>query len=156
MASASRLFARAVGWHRHAGSCVLEIEAQAQAMAAGEAVADDAAREQLRWSTRLHQLAEAGLRGWLGQRLGPALLDLPVGEQSRPDRTMYIRLGDARLFSDSGFAAIVPFLGAGHISIDTDVREPAVAAWYRGILLRVVAAMPEGALRVLPVDGATL
>jgi DNA segregation ATPase FtsK/SpoIIIE, S-DNA-T family len=156
VASASRLFARAVGWHRHAGSCVLDLKEQLQAMEADEAVSEDAAREQLRWSTRLHQLAEAGLHGWLGQRLGPALLDLPVGEQARPDRTMYIRLGDARLFSDSGFAAIVPFLGSGHIGIDTDVRDPAVAAWYRGILLRAVAALPDGALRVLPVDGATL
>jgi hypothetical protein len=55
-----------------------------------------------------------------------------------------------------GFAVAVPFLGVGHVAVDRDARDPRVAGWMRGLLLRAVAALPDGALRVLPVDGATL
>lgn len=69
---------------------------------------------------------------------------------------MPIRLGDTTPVAGSGFSVVAPFVGAGHLAIDSDARDPAVARWLRGVLLRVLAALPEGVLQVAAVDGATL
>jgi DNA segregation ATPase FtsK/SpoIIIE, S-DNA-T family len=156
VASIAQLFAQAVGWHRQAGSYVMDVEAELHALGSDAAAVADADAEQRRWVAKLHNLAQAGLPGWLGQRLDGTLLELPLGAQATPDRPMYLRIGDASPVEDAVFWAVVPFIGAGHLAIDTDARDRGVAAWLRGILLRALAALPEGALLVLPVDGATL
>jgi hypothetical protein len=151
-----KLFAQAVGWHRRAGAHVQDIEAEAQALAADPFAAATADSQARRWVAKLHSLAQSGLPGWLGQRLDSALLELPLGEQASVDRPMYLRIGDASPVEDSMFWAAVPFIGSGHLAIDADARDRRISGWLRGILLRTLAALPEGALRVLPVDGATL
>ncbi len=53
-----------------------------------------------------------------------------------------------RRFAGSVFGVVVPFVGAGHLAVDSDARDPLVARWLRGVLLRVLAALPDGTLRV--------
>jgi S-DNA-T family DNA segregation ATPase FtsK/SpoIIIE len=156
VASIPRLFAQALASHRQAGSYVVDIEAEVQAMTSDPRAAAGADAERRRWVAKLHTLAQSGLPGWLGQRLDSALLELPLGVQATVDRPMYLRVGDATAVEDSVFWVVAPFTGAGHLAVDADARDRRVAGWLRGILLRTLAALPEGALRVLPVDGATL
>ncbi|MGH3738500.1 MAG: FtsK/SpoIIIE domain-containing protein, partial [Micromonosporaceae bacterium] len=67
-----------------------------------------------------------------------------------------LRLGAATPTPDTSFPAVIPLLGAGHLAIDADARDPAVAGFLRAALLRLLAASPAGSLRVLPVDGGTV
>ncbi|MEO3779427.1 FtsK/SpoIIIE domain-containing protein [Micromonospora sp. B11E3] len=103
----------------------------------------------------MRQLAAALTPGWLGCRWESAA-DLPTGVDAAVGRPLPVRLGDASAGAGAGFPVVVPFVGAGHLAIDADARDPAVARWLRGVLLRALAALPDGALRVAAVDGATL
>jgi DNA segregation ATPase FtsK/SpoIIIE, S-DNA-T family len=154
--SVAQFFARAVGLHRQAISLLRDAEAELQALESTNIAADDVDAEQRQLATRLRSLSQSGLRGWLGWRLDGSVRDLPLGREALLDRPMHLRIGDAHPAHDSVFWAVTPFIGAGHLTIHTDARDPAVAAWLRGILLRTLAALPDGTLRVLPVDGATL
>jgi hypothetical protein len=154
--SVAQFFGRAVGWHRQALALLLDAEAELRALESDEFPAATADVEQRRRAALLHDLARAGLRGWLGARLDGTAVDLPLGGDAVPDRPMFVKVGEARPTSDSVFWAVAPFIGAGHLAVDADVRDPAVAAWLRGVLLRAAAALPDGTLRVLTVDGATL
>ncbi|MFC7545895.1 FtsK/SpoIIIE domain-containing protein [Plantactinospora sp. GCM10030261] len=104
----------------------------------------------------MRRLAPTLAPGWLGCRWDPSPLDLPTGIDAVPTRPMTIRLGDTTPVAGTSIDIVVPFVGAGHLAIDTDIRDAAVAGWLRGILLRVLAALPEDAVRVATVDGATL
>lgn len=104
----------------------------------------------------MQRLAEGLTPGWLGCRLDGPAADLPTGVDAALGRPMPIRLGDTTPVAGSGFSVVAPFVGAGHLAIDSDARDPAVARWLRGVLLRVLAALPEGVLQVAAVDGATL
>lgn len=104
----------------------------------------------------MQQLAPRLAPGWLGSRLDSAAADLPTGVDAAIGRPLAVRLGDATPVPDCAFSLVVPFVGAGHLAIDRDARDPTVASWLRGLLLRVIAALPDGAVRVAPVDGATL
>jgi hypothetical protein len=156
VSTVAQFFTRAVGLHRQASAYLQDAQAQVQAIGADEFPVATAEVEQRRLATVLHNLAQAGLPGWLGQPLDGSLLELPVGEAATVDHPMFVRVGDAAPLADSGFWVVAPFIGAGHLAIDTDARDPAVAAWLRGLLVRALAALPEGTLRVLLVDGATL
>lgn len=156
MGSVAQFFAQAVGWHRQAVAYLLDAEAALQALESDEFPAATADVEQRRRVARLHSLAQSGLAGWLGARLDASVLDLPMGQDAAPDRPMFVKVGDACPAEDCVFWAVVPFLGAGHLAVDVDARDAGVAAWMRGLLIRALAALPEGTLRVLPVDGATL
>ncbi|MEV6304953.1 FtsK/SpoIIIE domain-containing protein [Actinoplanes sp. NPDC051861] len=90
-----------------------------------------------------------GLPHWLGRPLDATPADGVLGRDAVP---LVLRVGDAAL----DFGVVAPFLGTGHLTVDRDARDPAVAAWLRGTLLRVLAALPGDALRVLPVDGGGL
>lgn len=153
-ASVAHLFGRAVAWHRQAVSFLLAAEAELRRSELNASA--DADAELRRWVTLLHDLARSGLPGWLGAPLDASALELPLGRDAAPDRPMYLRVGDAEPTPDSCFCVVAPFVGAGHLAIDADVRDPAVAAWLSGVLLRTTAALPHDALRVLPVDGASL
>jgi DNA segregation ATPase FtsK/SpoIIIE, S-DNA-T family len=156
VASIAQLFAQAVGWHRQAVAHVMAIDGQVGALTSDGAAAAEADAEQRRAAARLHQLAQSGLTGWLGRRLDSDLLEHPLGTEAAPDRPMYLRIGDASPVPDSVFWAVAPFIGVGHLAVDVDARDHRIAGWLRAVLLRTLAALPEGALRVLPVDGATL
>jgi hypothetical protein len=105
---------------------------------------------------RLQRTAEALGGGWwtapwqalLGERR-------PLGEDGAPGLTSLIRIGTGHPVSE-GFPVIVPFMDGGHLCLDADARDPRVAGFLRGVLLRVLAAMPPGSVRVLAVDGGML
>ncbi len=94
------------------------------------------------WGTAGWDRLTAGARPPLGQ-------GVPRGQQS------LVRLGAATPVTDS-FPVLVPFLGVGHLCIDSDARDPRVAALLQNVLVRVLAAAPPGSLRVAAVDPATL
>nr|MDT0662944.1 FtsK/SpoIIIE domain-containing protein [Micromonospora sp. DSM 115978] len=54
------------------------------------------------------------------------------------------------------FPAIVPLTGGTHLAIDTDARDPRVAALLRGLIVRLLTAAPAGAVRVVTMDSAAL
>jgi hypothetical protein len=103
----------------------------------------------------MQQLASGMTPGWLGARLDASAADLPTGVDAVPGEPMTVRVGNASL-AGNAFAVVTPFIGAGHLTIDRDAHSTDVAGWLRGLLLRAVAALPDGSLRVAPVDGATL
>jgi len=154
--SIARFLARAAGLHRQAASLLLDAQAAAEALASDQFAAATADVEVRRLVQRSQGLAESGLPGWLGQPLDAAMAGGPLGQDSDPGGPLWLKVGEARPLPDCGFWVVAPFVGAGHLAIDSDARNPQVAAWLRGILLRTVAALPEGTVRVLPVDGAML
>jgi S-DNA-T family DNA segregation ATPase FtsK/SpoIIIE len=156
MASVAQLFAEAVAWHRRAAAALLATGTVGRPPGVPALVGDDAVASARRLAARLDHLARTGLPGWLGCPLDETLREAPLGVGAPPGRPMYLRVGAARPVPDSAFPAVAPFVGVGHLSVDTDAGDPAVAGWLRAVLLRTVAALPDGALRVLPVDGATL
>ncbi|MDQ1293213.1 MAG: segregation ATPase FtsK/SpoIIIE, family [Actinomycetota bacterium] len=79
----------------------------------------------------------------------------PLGREEPQTRQFLLRIGTVHPVSE-GFPLLVPFLSSGHLAIDTDARDERVAGLLRGVLLRVLAAVPTGSVRVLPVDAGTL
>jgi len=104
----------------------------------------------------IHELAEE-LRGaaavlapgWLGAPLDAQSLAMPLGGPPSP---RFVRIGVAQPLDDARFPVLVPLLGAGHLSIAGDVRDPRVAGLVRAVLLRLLAAVPSGSLLVRAVD----
>ncbi|MFB9236593.1 FtsK/SpoIIIE domain-containing protein [Plantactinospora siamensis] len=156
MESVSSAFAKAVTAHREAVSHL----AAARARAGDDRPAgfDAAGRaDQVRGlATELRRLGTALAPGWLGCPLDGSVANLPTGVQQHAGRPVLIRVGDAVPAADCWFPVVAPFVGAGHLAVDRDARDPAVARWLRGLLLRVLAALPEDTARVATVDGATL
>jgi hypothetical protein len=70
-----------------------------------------------------------------------------------------VRLGEARLH-DSGFPVHVPFMGAAHLAVSADARDPRVAGLVRSLLLQTLSTEKAGSVEVVGVDtaavGATL
>jgi hypothetical protein len=93
--------------------------------------------------------------GWLGDDLTTAL-DAPLGALSTLDDPVPVRIGEARVRDAGAFPALVPLLGGTHLVIDADARDPWVAGLLRCLVLRLAAAAPAGALRVLATDQAAL
>ncbi|GAA1036417.1 FtsK/SpoIIIE domain-containing protein [Virgisporangium ochraceum] len=160
MASASAHFNRAVALHREAAAHV-EAARVEHARQQGTAPASDG---QLATYQRLaHELNSAAAQitpGWLGCPLDGRARAGKLGVDARLGDVMHVDAATGLLGPRGGevseFAVAVPFLGIGHVAVDRDARDPRVAGWMRGLLLRSVAALPDGGLRVLPVDGATL
>lgn len=88
---------------------------------------------------------------WLGAPLEQPATTMPVGGAA--PRT-FVRIGQARVLEDAQFPVVVPLFGAGHIAIDADARDPRVAGLLRALLLRLLASVPGGSLRVRVVDCA--
>jgi hypothetical protein len=141
---------------REAVSHVEAARAEVQARLRDAATAEQAAGQQRMLACRLADLAKPLTPGWLGARLDVSAADLPLGVDAAAQAAVMIRLGEAFPVPDASFPVVVPLLGVGHLTIDTDARHEQVAGWLRSILLRLTAAFPDGVLRVLPVDGATL
>jgi hypothetical protein len=105
---------------------------------------------------QLAQIAAQLAPGWLGCHLDPDAMGRGLGTDAAEGQPVLLRVGDAHPVPDTGFPVVAPLLGVGHLAVDLDARDQRVGAWLRGLLLRLVAALPDGSLRVLPVDGATL
>ncbi|HEY0700535.1 MAG TPA: cell division protein FtsK, partial [Micromonospora sp.] len=132
---------------------------QAAATVAAAALALDAGqpgpanqREQHDLAERLRTAAGALAPGWLGAPLDAQSEDAPLGGASLPT---YVRIGTAQPLDDARFPVIVPLLGAGHLAVDADARDARVGGLLRSVLLRLLAAVPAGALLVRGVDAAT-
>ncbi|HWB35501.1 MAG TPA: FtsK/SpoIIIE domain-containing protein, partial [Rugosimonospora sp.] len=91
--------------------------------------------------------------GWLGAPLEafPALSPLPVPGLA-DGMPRFVRVGVAQPLDDVRFPAVVPLLGAGHLAINGDARDPRVAGLLTSLVLRLVAAAPAGDLRIRAVD----
>lgn len=66
-----------------------------------------------------------------------------------------MRLGVA-ITADGRFPAVVPLAGGTHLAVDTDARDPRVAALLRTLIVRMLAAAPAGSIRVFALDTAAL
>jgi DNA segregation ATPase FtsK/SpoIIIE, S-DNA-T family len=156
VASALGSFNRAVALHREAAA---HTEAARAALAAHEGAptlpAGRLAAYQ-RVAQRLDAAAAAITPGWLGCALDSSTRTRKLGGDARLGEATYVRAGTGVLTPDCTFTLALPFVGLGHVAVDRDARDRRVAGWLRGLLLRTVAALPDGGMRVLPVDGATL
>ncbi|WP_165824273.1 FtsK/SpoIIIE domain-containing protein [Micromonospora globispora] len=97
---------------------------------------------------RLRTAAALAAPGWSGAPLETLAVATPPGDRPPP----FVRIGTAAPLDDARFPALVPLLGSGHLSIDTDARDPRVAGLLRALLLRLLAAAPAGSLLVRAVD----
>jgi S-DNA-T family DNA segregation ATPase FtsK/SpoIIIE len=123
---------------------------------------DTSVVEQVRLAERLAAGAAAAAPGWLGAPFGPDPAELPLGVDvpvRDADGPVLVRVGEARPVAErpeARWPALVPLLGAGHLTVDADTRDPAVAGLLRGVLLRLLAGTPAGSLRVLTADPAAV
>ena len=153
----AELLEDAARWHREADGYLQEAQAAAQTREAGSAAAAKrAVAAQKRRALQLNELAGSLLPGWLGDQLTPPDPVRRFGQDARIGQAAYVRVGEIELLPGCTFPVPVPFIGAGHLIIDKDGRDPAVARWLRGILVRNLAALPADQLRVLTIDGASL
>ncbi|MEU6021125.1 FtsK/SpoIIIE domain-containing protein [Micromonospora sp. NPDC047134] len=156
MESVASAFSRAVTAHREAVSHAEAARVRLRVGAGPDGVSAQASEDTRRFAAGMQRMAEGLTLGWLGCRLEAAAASLPTGVDAALGRPLAVRLGEASPVAGSVFGVVVPFVGAGHLTVDSDARDPSVARWLRGLLLRVLAALPDGALRVAAVDGATL
>lgn len=155
--SIAPLLEDAAGWHRKAIGYFKHAEVAARARESDSAAATRrAAAKQSTLVRRVNDLTKSVLPGWLGDPLTHADLTRPFGQDALVGQFTCVRVGDTMPISGATFPVGAPFLGAGHLVIDKDGQDPAVARWLRGILLRSLAAVPADQLRVLTIDGATL
>ncbi|WP_165439852.1 FtsK/SpoIIIE domain-containing protein [Micromonospora kangleipakensis] len=97
---------------------------------------------------RLRTAAALAAPGWAGAALETLSAATPPGDHPPP----FVRVGTAAPLDDARFPALVPLLGSGHLSVDTDATDPRVAGLLRALLLRLLAAAPAGSLLVRAVD----
>ena len=173
MASARSLFGRAVAAHRQArdlqqAARVLLRQAEpagtAPAAATGSSGPDSsgpgagsAGSGPPGLADLVRQLQQAGdalTPGWWTASWDAPISDRGFGLDGAPGRWSLVRIGASPVAD--GFPVVVPFVGAGHLCLDADAADVRVAGFLRGVLLRVLAAMPAGSVRVLAVDGGGL
>ncbi|SCL14762.1 FtsK/SpoIIIE family protein [Micromonospora rhizosphaerae] len=99
---------------------------------------------------RLRAAAALAAPGWSGAPLETLAVATPPGDHPPP----LVRVGTAAPLDDARFPALVPLVGSGHLSIDTDATDPRVAGLLRAVLLRLLAAAPAGSLLVRAVDAS--
>jgi hypothetical protein len=107
-------------------------------------------REQHALAARLRAAAATLAPGWLGCPLDAVPVSAPVPDSTTLD---FIRVGVAHPLDDARFQVVLPLVGAGHLAIDADTRDPRVAGLLRSLVLRLLAAAPAGTLRIRTVDG---
>ena len=147
MAESNSRIERAAALHRQAAAAADAAGAVLESLA--PAAADPL--EQHRLAEELRAAASLLAPGWLGSPLDAQAPTTPLGGPNPPQ---FVRLGVAQPLDDARFPAIVPLLGTGHLTIDTDVRDARVFGMLRCVLLRLLAAAPAGSLLVRAVDGA--
>jgi hypothetical protein len=147
LADSSLRIGQAAALHRQAAATV---DAAAAALAASAPSAADPL-EQHRLAEELRAAASELAPGWLSAQLDAQSATMPLGGPQPPQ---FVRLGVAQPLDDARFPAIVPLLGAGHLTIDADARDSRVAGVLRSVLLRLLATAPAGSLLIRAVDGA--
>jgi S-DNA-T family DNA segregation ATPase FtsK/SpoIIIE len=162
MASVRKAFARALAAHREAVAQVRAAEKELADRASDESFLDNSVVEQVRLAERLAASAATAAPGWLGAPFDSSAAELPLGRDvpvREADGPVLVRVGEARPVAErpeARWPALVPLLGAGHLTVDEDTRHPAVAGLLRGVLLRLLAGAPTGSLRVLTADPAAV
>ncbi len=149
--SLSSTFTRAVSAHWQA---LTHLEAARQAVSQEP----PAPPPTLALRTVVDQLARCAgelVPGWLGEDLTSGG-DIPLGTLTTVDSPVPVRLGEARVRGAGAFPALAPILGGAHLALDTDARDPRVAALLRSLVTRLLAGCPAGSLRVLALDQAAL
>ncbi|MFU8872606.1 FtsK/SpoIIIE domain-containing protein [Micromonospora sp. SL4-19] len=113
-----------------------------------------------RWEAARRALAAAGPVApgspELVSRLAGLGADLaaPARGAARPATApVPIRVGEATTV-DGGFPVLVPLGGGTHLAVDTDARQPRVGELLRAVVVRLLAAAPPGAVRVVGIDPA--
>lgn len=126
-----------------------------QALAAGpsKTAVDLAAQHVTSVAHRLNALALQAAPGWLGLPVGTLAPTLVTGRDAAPAGPVPVRVGEAHC-GLATFPALAPLLGVGHLAIDRDVTEPAIAGLVRALLLRLIAATPPGMVQVRSIDCA--
>lgn len=154
MATVRGAFRRAVSAHREALGLLRATRDLLEGQPQEPVYSAESLIRQAGLAERLQQAGEALVQGW-GTQPWDRLLGgpRPVGQASMTEPLL--RIGTAHPVAD-GFPVLVPFLGAGHICIDVDARDPDVAGLIRGVLLRVLGTCRAGTVRVLAVDAGTL
>ncbi|BAL93020.1 putative FtsK/SpoIIIE family protein [Actinoplanes missouriensis 431] len=142
---------QAAALHRQA---VATVDAAAAALEAYAPAAADP-REQYGIAERLRAAAAHLAPGWLGVTLDPMTPLGPLGgdRSGEPAQPQFVRVGVAQPLDDVRFPAVVPLLGAGHLTIDATATDPRVFGLLRALLVRLFAAAPAGSLLVRAVDG---
>lgn len=157
MASAKGSFVRAITAHREALGLLAAIRERLDRLEADSVHSAESAQEQTALAVQLERSAAVAAPNWLGASWRAIDSErFPLESDARPGDRVMIRVGDAQPVPGVGFPVIVPFLGVGHLVIDRDAREPAVAGLLRSVLARLLAAFPAGMLRILAVDGGAL
>ncbi|SBT48006.1 FtsK/SpoIIIE domain-containing protein [Micromonospora narathiwatensis] len=86
-------------------------------------------------------------------RLGAELAE-PAPDAARPaTNPVPVRLGEATTL-DGGFPVLVPLAGGTHLAVDADARDPRVGELLRAVVVRLLAALPAGTVRVAGIDPA--
>jgi DNA segregation ATPase FtsK/SpoIIIE, S-DNA-T family len=146
LADSTTRIGQAAALHRQAEAT---LEAAAAALD-GQTPAPADPLEQHRLTEELRIAARQLAPGWLGATLDAQAPGTPLGGEFPP---AYVRIGNAVPLDDAGFPMIVPLLGSGHLTVNTDARDARVAGLVRCLLLRLLAASPPGSLLIRPVDG---
>lgn len=157
MANAKSSFKRAVIAHREALGLLAALRERLDRMEAESAHSAESAQAQTAFAVQLERLAAEAAPDWLGAPWG-LINERRFGAEQRvvPGQSVMIRVADAQPLPGVGFPVIVPFIGVGHIAIDRDARDPAVAGLLRSLVTRLLASYPTGMLRILAVDGGAL
>ncbi|MGH3738575.1 MAG: FtsK/SpoIIIE domain-containing protein [Micromonosporaceae bacterium] len=150
-------FDKAVAAHRDAVAAARSADELLRRNAADDSHTAHASTEQSGLAAELSAAAADLLPDWLGIPLDGSASPPPLGGMLvRAAEPVALRLGEATPVGGARFPALVPLLGAGHLAIDADARDPLVIGYLRSAVLRLLAALPTGSLRVLPVDGGTV
>ncbi|GAB6901437.1 FtsK/SpoIIIE domain-containing protein [Kineosporia succinea] len=157
MISAKTLFERAVKTHLEAQGLLDAVRERLDRLEADSTHSAESAQQQTALAARLERAAAAAAPQWLGAPW-PVIGEqrFPLEHTARAGDPAMIRIGDAQPLPGVGFPVVVPFTGVGHIALDTDARDPAVAGLLRSVITRLVASFPAGQLRLLAVDGGAL
>jgi hypothetical protein len=157
VAKAKTSFRRAITAHREALGRLQAIRERLEQMERDAADSKETEQRQIALAGQLERAAAEAAPGWLGapwnvineQRFA-------LGTSSGARRPMMIRVADAHPLPNLSFPVIVPLVGVGHLTIDRDARDPAVAGVLRSLITRLLAHYPAGQLRILAVDGGAL
>jgi len=88
--------------------------------------------------------------GWLSVPLDGIATLPPIGTEAGSE--LAVRIGTATPLPDARFPVLVPLLGVGHLAIDAPDHDARAVAVLRSVVLRLLASVTPGALRVRGLD----